>query len=132
MQIAALEQCVFSVSDNCVKTINNISRDFSASYTTHNRVGKKPLLEFSGTGVESLSFSANFSALLGVNVKAELARLESYLNNGRQLSFFLGKRKIGNYKWVITKLSEKYSDIDNCGNIISATVNITLNAYEQR
>ena len=93
---------------------------------------KTPLAEFTGNGAETISFSMLLSVHLGIKPKREAEKLREYLNEGKTLYFILGTERIGNYKWVITKLSQSDFRIDNKGNVIAVKVNVTLNSYEKR
>ena len=53
---------VFSVSRRQIKTFDGLKWDSGAKYATHDRHLKEPLLEFTGTEVESMSFTMFFSA----------------------------------------------------------------------
>ena len=61
----------FAVSRQTVKTFDGLKWESGVKYSTHDRHLKEPLLEFTGTDVESMSFSIFFSAFLVVNPIAE-------------------------------------------------------------
>ena len=54
----------FAVSRNQIKTFDGLKWDSGAKYSTHDRHLKEPLLEFTGTDVESMTFTMFFSAFL--------------------------------------------------------------------
>lgn len=65
----------FAVSRNQIKTFDGLKWDSGAKYSTHDRHLKEPLLEFTGTDVESMTFTMFFSAFLGVNPIAEVSKM---------------------------------------------------------
>lgn len=130
--VGALGEVAFSVSRNQVKTFEDFKHDSSASYSTHKRHGKTALLEFGGTDTESITFSVLLSKFLGIDPKSEAERLKKYLANGTVLSFVIGDSIIGNYKWVISKLSQGDCKFDKQGGLIAQKVTITLSSYEKR
>ncbi|MCM1062020.1 MAG: phage tail protein [Eubacterium sp.] len=70
--------------------------------------------------------------VLGSDPKTSEDRLREYLTKGICFYFVLGTARVGNYKWVITKLSRSDYRIDNKGNVLAVKVNVTLNSYEKR
>ena len=130
--IGSLGDVVFSVSRSVVKTFDSLKYDSSAGYVTHKRHLKAPLLEFTGPETENISFTVLLSAFLGCNPKTEADKLRKYLSEGTALRFVLGKNTIGNYRWVITKLSQSDFRIDKNGNMLAVKLSITLNSYEKR
>lgn len=129
MIIGCLGDIIFSVSDSAVKTITNYTRSGSARYATHDLHLSKSLLEFTGADPEDLSFDVEMLTSLGVDPDTELAKIANYTESGRTLSFVLGDKTIGSYRWVITSFKEKGNHHDGRGNVISATVSITLKEY---
>ena len=123
---------VFSVSRKSVKTFDGLKWESAAKYATHDRHLKEPLLEFTGTDVESMSFSMFFSAFLGVNPIAEVSKLLKAMRRGEVHRLVIGPKAYGTGRWVITKLSNSLERYDNRGNLLVAKVNVTMNSYSAR
>lgn len=123
---------VFAVSRNEIKTFTGLKWDSGAKYSTHDRHLKAPLLEFTGTDVESMSFSMFFSAFLGVNPMTEIAKLLTAMRRGEVHRLVIGPKAYGTNKWVITKLSNSLDRYDNRGNLLAAKVNVTMKSYAGR
>lgn len=123
---------VFAVSRKEIKTFEGLKWDSGASYATHDRHLKEPLLEFTGTEVESMTFSMFFSAFLGVNPMTEVAKLLSAMRKGEVNRLVIGTKAYGTNKWVITKLSNSLERYDNRGNLLVAKVSVTMNSYASR
>lgn len=122
----------FSVSRQTVKTFDGLKWDSGVKYATHERHLKEPLLEFTGQDVESISFSMYFSVFLGVNPIAEVSTLLQAMRRGEVHRLVIGPKAYGTNKWVITKLSNALERYDNNGNLLAASVNVTMNSYAAR
>lgn len=123
---------VFSVSRNQIKTFDGLKWDSGAKFSTHDRHLKAPLLEFTGTDVENISFSMFFSAFLGVNPLTEITKLLAAERSGEVNRLVIGKKAYGANKWVITKLSNSLDRYDNRGNLLVASVSVTMKSYATR
>lgn len=123
---------VFAVSRKEIKTFSGLKWDSGAKYTTHDRHLKEPLLEFTGTDVESISFSILLSVYLGVNPTDEIDKLLSAMRKGEVNRLVIGPKAYGTNKWVITKLSNSLDRYDNHGNLLAAKVSISMSSYAVR
>lgn len=122
----------FAVSRNQIKTFDGLKWDSGAKYSTHDRHLKEPLLEFTGTDVESMTFTMFFSAFLGVNLIAEVSKLLKAMRRGEVHRLVIGPKAYGTNKWVITKLSNSLPRYDNRGNLLVAKVSVTMKSYSGR
>lgn len=122
----------FAVSRNAVKTFDDLKWDSGVKYSTHERHLKEPLLEFTGTDVESMTFTMFFSVFLGVNPIAEVSSLLQAMRRGEVHRLVIGPKAYGTNKWVITKLSNSLKRYDNRGNLLVASVNVTMQSYASR
>lgn len=130
--IGTLGDIVFSVSRGQVKTFDGFKWDSSAQYATHNRHLMQPLLEFTGTDLDTITFSVVFSVFLGVNPMGEITKLLNAERAGKVMRLVIGRKAYGTYKWVITKTSKDLERFDNRGNLLHAKVSISLKMYPQR
>ena len=122
----------FSVSRQTVKTFDGLKWESGVKYATHDRHLKEPLLEFTGTDTESMSFSMFFSVFLGVNPIVEVSKLLKAMRRGEVHRLIIGPKAYGTGKWVITKLSNSLERTDGRGNIIAAKVSVTMKSYSGR
>ena len=122
----------FAVSRNQIKAFDGLKWDSGAKYSTHDRHLKEPLLEFTGTDVESMTFTMFFSAFLGVNPIAEVSKLLKAMRRGEVHRLVIGPKAYGTNKWVITKLSNSLPRYDNRGNLLVAKVSVTMKSYSGR
>jgi phage protein U len=130
--IGTLGDVVFSVSKSQVATFDGLKWNSSAQFSAHNRHLKDPLLEFTGNNADTITFSMYFSAFLGMNPIAELAKLLNAERSGRVSRLVIGSKAYGKNKWVIMSLSKDLERFDNKGNLLIAKVNISLQAYSER
>lgn len=122
----------FAVSRNQIKTFDGLKWDSGAKYSTHDRHLKEPLLEFTGTDVESMTFTMFFSAFLGVNPIAEVSKMLKAMRRGEVHRLVIGPKAYGTNKWAITKLSNSLNRYDNRGNLLVAKVSVTMKSYSGR
>lgn len=129
-QIGSWGNLIFSVKQDEIKTFEKLKWDIGAKYTTHTRHLKAPLLEFTGIDVESISFSMFFSIDLGVNPKPELDKLIRAVQGGEVHRLVLGTDNYG--KWVMEKISNTMERYDNRGNLMAASISVTMKSYAER
>lgn len=123
---------VFSVSRTQIKTFDGLKWDSGARYSTHERHLKDPLLEFTGTDIETITFSMFFSEFLGVSPIQEIEKLLAAMKAGEVHRLIIGLRAYGTDKWVITKMTNSLERYDKSGNLIAAKVDITMKSYASR
>jgi len=122
----------FAVSRKQIKTFDGLKWDSGAKYSTHDRHLKEPLLEFTGTEVESMTFTMLFSVFLGVNPISEVSKMLKAMRRGEVHRLVIGPKAYGTNKWVITKLSNSLNRYDNRGNLLVAKVSVTMKSYAGR
>lgn len=130
--IGTLGDIVFTVSSNTVRTFENMKWDSSAQYAKHERHLQDVLLEFTGTDPDEITFSMYLSAYLGVNPMTELVKLLTAERSGTAMRLVIGEKAYGKYRWVITGTKKELEDFDNRGNLLSASVRVSLMAYGAR
>jgi len=130
--IGTLGDIVFSVSRNQVNTFDNLKWDSSAKYASHERHLQETLLEFVGTDNDTITFSMYFSVFLGINPMNEIIKLLNAERSGKVMRLVIGQKAYGRNKWVITKTSKDLERFDKKGNLLTAKVSVTLEAYAAR
>jgi len=128
-QLGSLGPIVFIVSPNKIRTFDEFSRSSAGRWAKHDILGKKPLTQRIGPGLDTVSFSMRFDVKYGMNPRKELERLEKIDREGKALPFLIGGKSIGTGLWVITSLEQKWTSVDNNGNILVAAVNVSLEEY---
>ena len=127
--IGCLGDIAFTVSSEQVETINKFKWSGAAEYAVHKRHGQNSLTEFVGVEPDTISFELTLSAYLGVKVQQEITKLWRYERSGTALTFVLGRKTYGKYRWVITSHEITAETYDKSGNITSAKVVVNLQEY---
>lgn len=130
-KIGTLGDIVFKVSQNTVRTFEDLQIESKTNYAKHTRHNKKPLLEFQYNETDTASFSMHLSAYLGVNPMTMQNKIDKYRKKGKILTLVIGGKKYGT-KWVITGHSKGYKRYDNKGNLLIAESKISLEEYIER
>lgn len=122
---------IFETNDKRIKNFSDLKRDSSIRTASHEIINSKPILEYQGPDLDSLSFSVVLNGNLGIKPKDELKMWREKHEEAEAEDFFLGDEKIGNNKWLITNISENYEKILNTGEILIAKLDITLQEYRE-
>lgn len=112
-----------------VKTLTDIGMDKDISYATHKVHLQKGLLEFTGSEPDSISFTIELSAFLGVNPSATIDQLDEMAEAGEVVSFVLGTRVYGAGSWVIVSISKAFDLVYKDGELFKANVKLKLKEY---
>ena len=120
---------VFETSDRRILTFSGFNKQVGANYAEHTRFTKKPLLEFTGPQLATVSFTVTLNALHGVRPRATMEAIEEAIEAGRAEVLVIGGRAIGQYKWVITSMSESWDYVYNGGELVAAKMDISLKEY---
>lgn len=129
MTVGSLGDIVFSVSADKVETLSGLKYSESANFSEQKRHNTVSVLEYTGREPVEISFSIVLSYLLGVKVEEELEKIAAYTRDGELLKLVLGKTIYGSYRWVITKYSVTYRDFDKYGDVVNASVSLSLKEY---
>lgn len=103
--------------------------DTSINVEEHKRQRKKPLLEVTGKNCDEISMNIYFYASLGVNPWKKLLKLRRYNLEGKVFPLKIGSRRIGNYKWVIVKVSNDLKLFYKNGKVMSVMSAVTFKEY---
>lgn len=120
---------VFSTNDSRILTFEKFSRTVSATYANHSRVGRKDRTEFVRPDLQSVTFTITLDATLGVRPRAMLDRLERAVETGEVNTLVLGGRRVGSNRFKIKKASEAWDYVLQQGQLVRATVNVTMEEY---
>lgn len=124
--IGMLGDLEFVASSNKTQTFQGININQSARYAEHASLQRKPVLEFLGPNIDEIPLKLQWRVEDKINPVAELEKLRKKMFDGEVLTFFLGTKKVGSGKYVITDMSQTYNRIDNKGNVLSVSADITL------
>lgn len=129
MIVGALGDIVFSASSRYVKTISNLSLSGSARYATHDRHAGCSIAEYTGSNLAQITMDVELLAALGANPAREIARVEGYTRSGASLPLVLGSCAYGRWRWTIQSYRVKAKYFDGHGDLLGATLSLTLQEY---
>lgn len=129
MKVGSLGKIIFSVSANKIQTFSGFKLKASASFGSHKRHCSNEFVEFTGNNAGTASLDITLSQILGSDVETELKRLDTYKKTGETLKLVIGKKKIGDYRWVITDYTVTPTLYGKKSEIITANVSISLKEY---
>lgn len=95
----------FICSHEKVQTFSGLSRELSSRWAKHDVLHKKPVLEWVGDELASISLSIRFDSFLGSPPAEGLAELKKMLESREAHVLVIGGSLIG--KFVIESISEE-------------------------
>ena len=119
----------FVVSDEEVKTFEDFNRSEKARWAKHDVIGKKPVPEFLGPDLGTISFKMRFDAMYGVKPRKEVNDLVTLTRDGEYHKLTIGGLAIGVHRWYISDVSQDWKKFDGKGNLLLAIVNVNLVEY---
>lgn len=127
--IGTFGEIPFEVSANRLRTFDEFVRRAQGRWENHDIEGAKPRSEFLGPGLDTITFTMRFDASHGVNPKTEMDRFLALAQNGKPQRLLIGGRALGVNKWKVTTVGQTWQNVDNKGNVIVGTVDVTLEEY---
>lgn len=128
MRVGSFGGISFYVSEDTVRTLQDLSWSVSARYSTHQRHNNKDLPEKTGTELQTATFSMMLSAYLGVNPTTLFKKLVRIVESGKVCSLVLGSQRIGK-RWVAKSAQMTAEQYGRRGVVTIATVKVTLQEY---
>ncbi len=123
---------VFEVSEKRMLTFDSFKRSNNISLAKNNVLLRKPVSEYVGQELDTISFTAYFKSELGTDPRAEVNKL-IYLNrDGSVVTLMLWGQAFGTYRWVITGLDMNWTRINKIGYCRAIECGITLEEYAGR
>ena len=123
---------VFEVSDKRILTFDGFKRSNKINLAKNNVLMKKPVSEYVGQELDTISFTVFFKAQLGTDPREEVDKL-IYLNrDGAVVTLVIWGKAFGTYRWVITALDMEWDKINKSGYCGDIKCQITLEEYSGR
>lgn len=120
---------VFEVSAERLLTFENLSREISGRWTSHEILGSKPKAEYLGPAAQAASLAIRLSAALGVKPREMLETIEEMVESGSAEYLVVGGRAIGQNRFYIESASESWDRIYSRGELAAASVTLNLGEY---
>ncbi len=128
-KIGSYGNIAFVATSKVIRTFSEFSRTSSYRWAQHDILNRKPKLQFGGADLDEVSFSMYFAAWHGVNPIKELDNIQQWANKGKAGALIIGQKKMGTGLWVVAGLEQGWKHVDNRGNLLAATIKITLKEY---
>lgn len=116
----------FSTNDSRVLTFSNFRRKVTARTAKHSIIGTMPRLEYLGKDLESITFTIELNAMLGVRPRREEQKLMGKI--GKVAPLVIGGKKICS-KAMLTGLSDAYNIVLRRGEVYSMSIDVTMTEY---
>lgn len=120
---------VFEVSSYKILTFRNMTQTVKGRWATHAIIGSKPKSEFLGPELRGVTLTVFLSVNHGIRPRSTIEKIENAIESGTPFSFVIGGKQIGSNQWVITDMSETWSEIIKDGRLVSANLTLTLAEY---
>jgi len=120
---------VFEVSDETVFTFNGMTREVSGRWVDHTVLGVKPKPEFLGPGNQKINLPVTLSAALGVRPRKTLEMVERMVETGVAEYLIINCKPVGRNPFRLTGSSETWDKLYNHGELVKASLTITLEEY---
>lgn len=110
-------------------TPSDMSQEISASWAEHKVIGNKiPKTEFLGPNCRSFSMTIVVNRLWGHSPLSVINKLAKFCEKGKVGVLKIGSHKIGT-KWKIDSISQTWDAVYHEGQLVKATLNLTLSQY---
>lgn len=119
----------FTVSDKKILTFKELQREGSARWKKHEYVGRKPRMQFLGPDADTISLTITLDARHGVKPRRTIEKINAYRDTGKADYLIVKGKKVAKNKLVITKTSDVWDEVWNRGELVRATMEITLQEY---
>ena len=127
--IGALGNIIFKVSAKDINTFQEFVRSSSGRWAYHAVHMRKPVSEFLGPELDSITFSMQFEASLGRNPRYDMEQLMKLTRTGEAVPLVIGGDGLGYYRWTVENIEQQYTRVDKKGKVLSGIVNVTLKEY---
>jgi phage protein U len=128
VSFATLGPITFEVNADKVRTWQDVKRNGSARWATHEVYAGKPVQEFLGPGLASITMSIRLDINRGVIPRDELRQIREQLDTGNVLPFTVGGEPVGDF--VIKSASEDWTRFSGDGVLLCAIVSLSLEEYQ--
>ena len=120
---------IFSTSDKKILNFSDFQQTVSGRWALHERILKKSQSEFLGPDLRKVTFKIVLNATHGIRPRKTMEAMEKMVEKGTTEPLVIGGKKVGKYKWKMLSINETWDVIMNKGELVKATVSITLEEY---
>lgn len=129
MSIAVLGPVTFEVSADLIRTWKEAKRTGAARWAQHDVFAGKPVLEFIGPGLASITLSMiRLDMERGVVPRDELRQLRDMRDTGAVNQFTIGGDLVGDF--IVEDVDEEWHYFSRNGVLTIATASLSLKEYQ--
>jgi phage protein U len=125
--IGTFADIVFEVSREQVLTFAGFTRSGEANFAEHAVLDDKPRLQFTGVSLDEIQFSVRLDISLGVDPAEQVRMMRRMLAAGEARPLIVGEVFLGDF--VLVRLEESWTNVDNLGNLLVAELALSLREY---
>lgn len=122
--IGYLGDIVFTAGNDRILTFSDLQVNRAGRFATHEIIGSKPVIEYLGPEASTISYNIILDSSLGVDVQAEIDRLNDAMVAGKPLPLVEGEKYHGDF--VINALTETHSAMARDGKLIRAELALNM------
>ncbi len=130
--IGAFGDVIFETSDKKILNFSGFTRNAQGRFAKHEIINNKPLSEFLGPGLDTVTFTVNLNGNFGVKPREEMDRWIVLARSGTANTLVIGNSAIGVDKWAVINVSEAWDAVFNDGKLFSGKIDVTLEEYISR
>ena len=119
----------FIVSPTKVVPISNISTGLKLKTNSENDTSGTATTNTRGRELQTITFDTKYLAAAGVNPRGQITEWESELGNVYPL--YIGGKRFGPPKMKLTAVNESEFQLTPGGELLSVTISITLEEYDE-
>lgn len=127
-----MDTVIFEVSDKKIYTVSNFKRTNKMNFAKNNVLQKKPISEYVGQELDTISFDIVLRVEFGIDPRTEFDKLIRIQRDGVVITLVIGGKGFGTYRWIITGLDLKFENIDAIGYCTAISCSINLEEYAQK
>lgn len=127
--IGALGDVVFVVSADTLRTFEDFERETASRWGKHDIHLAKPKSEYLGPDLDIIRFTMRFDVSYGINPRREMDALVELARSGKAVPLVIGGKGLGVNLWVVKSLRQRWTHVDNRGNVLVGVVEVELEEY---
>lgn len=112
-----------------MQSFNEMTWNTSINISEHKRSGKKPLVEVTSKNLDEINMTIYFLAEYGIKPWKMLLKLRSYNLDAKVFPLFIGKKRVGNFKFLITNISNNLKAFYRNGKLTGFAAQVTFKEY---
>lgn len=119
----------FETSDERILNFTGFSRDSVGRWAPHDVIDRKPVLEYLGPELDTITFTVALNGNFGVRPRDEMERWLIKCRDGTAETLVIGGKPLGMDKWVVLSVSQMWGVVFNRGEVFAGSVDVELNEY---